>query len=154
MARIPLRMLPLLLIGIVLVLAAGLPWRVPHAGPVLAAAGYLAALLMLWQNRGRAWIPVVFIGAALNAAVIVANGGRMPVPPSAFERIDRPIPGPLLAGSDPHHVLAGPDTALGWLGDGFAFRAGQFALILSLGDMVLAVGVAGFVQAAALSTGT
>jgi hypothetical protein len=145
-------MFPLLLLGIVLVLASALPWRAPYAGPVLAAAGYFAALLMLWQNRDRAWMPVVFVGAAMNAAVILANGGRMPVPRWAFERVGRPIPGRLLAGADPHHVLAGPGTALGWLDDRFALHAGQFALILSPGDLVLAVGVAGFVQAASLSS--
>ena len=100
------------------------------------------------EPRSRPWLPVLLVGAALNAAVILANAGRMPVSPSVFERIGRPLPGSLLAGTDPRHVLAGPGSPLGWLGDRLAFHAGGFALIFSLGDLVMAVGLAGFVQAA------
>jgi len=146
-------MVPLLVIGIGLVLAAEVPWGSTIAGPALTAAGYLAAVVMLWQNRARPWLPVLLVGAALNAAVILANAGRMPVSRSVFERIGRPLPGPLLAGTDPRHVLAGPGSLLGWLADRLAFHAGGVALVFSLGDLVMAVGVAGFVQAVVVEGG-
>ena len=151
--RISLRMVPLLVVGIALVLAGGVPWGVSRLGPALVGAGYLAGLAMLWQNRGRPWIPILLIGAALNAAVILANAGRMPVAASMFERMGRPIPESLVVGSDPRHVLAGPGTALGWLGDRVAVHLGQFGVFLSIGDVVMAVGRAGFVQAALLEGG-
>lgn len=129
-----------------LVAAAEIRWRSPAAAPALAAAGYAAVCVMLWRNRDRPWLPVLFVGAALNGAVIAANGGRMPVSPSLFERMGRPVPGSLLAGTDPRHVLAGSGTHLGWLGDRLFVHAGQLALILSVGDVLLAIGLAGFVQ--------
>lgn len=141
-------MVSLLIVGLVLLSAAEIRWRSPAPAPVLTAAGYAAAILMLWRNRDRPWLRVLLVGAVLNAAVIVANAGRMPVSPSVFERIGRPVPRALLIGADPRHVLAGPDSPLVWLGDRLALHAGQLALVVSVGDLVLAVGLAGFVQSA------
>jgi len=147
LARASVRALPLLGAGVLLVVCAQLPQAAVPAR-LLVAAGYLAALGMLWINRDRPWLPLVLIGTALNAAVIVANGGRMPVARDAIERAGRTVGPALLAGADPRHVLAAPGSPLGVLGDRWAFHAGGFGVVLSAGDVLLAVGIAGFVQGA------
>lgn len=47
------------------------------------------ALLMaaLWRNRHLPGMPVIALGLLLNAAVITANGGFMPIEPAAVERL-------------------------------------------------------------------
>jgi len=115
---------------------------------LLVAAGYLGALVVLWINRDRAWLPLALIGAALNAVVIVANGGRMPVAPDAIARAGRPVGPALLAGADARHVLATPGSPFGILGDRWVLHLGGFGTVLSAGDVFLAVGLAGFVQGA------
>ena len=47
------------------------------------------ALLMaaLWQNRHLPGVPVIALGLLLNATVITANGGFMPIEPAAVERL-------------------------------------------------------------------
>lgn len=114
----------------------------------LLGAGYLAALISLWLNRHRAWLRVVLLGAALNAAAILANGGRMPVSGAALSRIAHPLMPAVHSGADPRYVLAGPGTPLSILGDILAVEVGGVGVVLSPGDVLMAVGIAGFVQAA------
>jgi len=128
------------------VLAAQLAWLPAPAPPILTSAGYLAALAMLAANR-RPWLLVVGAGAALNAAAIIANGGRMPVSPRALAIAGRPVSRALIAGTDPRHLLETPATLLRALDDRVAFHIGSLAGIVSPGDLLMAIGVAGFVQA-------
>lgn len=110
--------------------------------------GYLAAVGMLWLNRAQPWFPAVLLGTALNSAAILANGGRMPVSRPALERIGGSLAARIEAGVDPRHILAGPGTPFGFLGDQLAIGYRGFGLILSPGDLLLASGIAGLVQAA------
>lgn len=116
------RALPLLCAGALLVLLTRAPLTPASAAPVIVGAGYLAALLALWLNRDHPWIPAVFLGAALNAAAILANGGRMPVPGTVL-------------------------PPLSYLGDILRVELAGRGAIMSPGDVFMAVGVAGFVQA-------
>jgi hypothetical protein len=154
LARTSLRALPLLIVGVVLVAAAPLPIAAAVPAGLLIGAGYLAALGALWANRDQPYLWLAAVGAALNAAVIVASGGRMPVAQEAVERAGRPVGGTLLAGTDPRHVLAGPGSPLAALGDRWAVHVGALGLVLSPGDVVLAAAVACFVQAAMLGRGS
>ncbi len=108
--------------------------------------GYLAALRMLWLNRAQPWFPLLLLGTALNGAAILANGGRMPVSRTALERIGGALVAAVDAGADPRHVLAGPGTPLGFLGDQVALGYPGAGLIVSPGDLLLACGIAGLVQ--------
>lgn len=148
LAHASLRRFPWLVLGVLLLLAARLPWVPAPAAPFLVGAGYLAAIVMLVANRDHRWLLPVLSGAVLNAAVIVANGGRMPVSARALETAGRPAGHALLGGTDPRHVLATSGSPLGLLGDRLAFHIGGLAGIASPGDVLMAVGVAGFVQAA------
>ncbi len=114
----------------------------------LLGAGYLAALASLWLNRHDAWLRAVLLGAGLNAAAILANGGRMPVSGAALSRIAHPLIPAVHSGADPRYVLAGPGTPLSMLGDVLAAEIGGVGVVLSPGDVLMAVGIAGFVQAA------
>jgi uncharacterized protein DUF5317 len=142
------RALPLLGIATLLVLLARAPGMAARAGGVLVGAGYLAALVFLWLNRAHPGVLAILLGAALNAAAILANGGRMPVSGAALSRIAHPLlPGAYL-GVDLRHVPAGPGTPLSFLGDVLAVEVGGIGAIVSPGDVLMAVGVAGFVQSA------
>ncbi|ADP78874.1 DUF5317 family protein [Pseudofrankia inefficax] len=101
------------------------------------AAAVLAAILSA-ANRRIPGLLLLFIGLALNAAVIGANHGRMPVSTSAISSagIDRAD----VARSD-HYVLADHDTRLRYLGDVIAFPFWGAPAALSAGDVLIASGI-------------
>lgn len=142
------RALPLLAAAVLLVASARAPWVPPEDARVLLTAGYLAALGALWLNRTVPWCAVVLAGTALNAAAIVAGGGRMPVSPAALAPAGAALLRAVAAGADPRHVLAGPHTLAALLGDRVPLGAGRFAVVASPGDLLMALGIAGLVQAA------
>ncbi len=129
---------------VVLAATAPLPQTVAR---VLQGAGYVLALAVLWHNRRHPWSFPVFVGLGLNAVVIGLNGGRMPVAPDALARVARGLGLPGAAtGLDARHVIAGPGTRLAVLGDTVAVGMGRFGVIASPGDLLMALGIAGFVQ--------
>jgi len=107
-------------------------------------AGYLAVLVMLWLNRDRPWIPLVGVGAALNSLVIVVNKGQMPILPAALISTGYAPLGIV----DIRHIVAGPGTPLAVLGDSLPLHVGRFGAVVSPGDLLIALGIAGFIQAA------
>jgi hypothetical protein len=54
--------------------------------PAVMIASYGLLLAFLWANRGLSGMKLILLGAALNLAVIAANGGYMPVTRAALER--------------------------------------------------------------------
>jgi hypothetical protein len=72
----------------------------------------------------------------------------MPVSMGALEAAGRPVGSALVGGTDARHVLAAPGSPLGFLGDRLGFHVVNLAGVLSPGDVVMVVGVAGFIQAA------
>ncbi len=142
------RALPVLAAAVLLVVSARAPWMPPEAGRILVTTGYLAALGALWVNRTVPWCAVVLAGTALNAAAIVAGGGRMPVSPAALTSAGGALLRAMAAGADPRHVLATPRTLPALLGDSVPLGAGRFAVVVSPGDLLMALGIAGLVQAA------
>jgi hypothetical protein len=107
------------------------------------------ALLMtaLWQNRHLPGMPVIALGLLLNAAVITANGGFMPIEPDAVERIGHTsrVVEPQLGS----RVLMAKDlvlprnlTRLWLLSDVFVVALPYpFRTAFSLGDALLAAGI-------------
>lgn len=106
------------------------------------------ALLMaaLWQNRHLPGMPAIALGLLLNAAVITANGGFMPIEPAAVERLghaDRVVdPG---LGSRVNMakdvVLSRNLTHLWLLSDVFVVALPYpFRTAFSMGDALLAAG--------------
>ena len=117
----------------------------------LLAAGYAGLLLALWANRRLPGMAVAFVGVLLNAAAILVNGGWMPVwEPSLaaagfgladLDRLHVLLPGPL----DLTFLLrAGP------IGDVIPLPLPVLRNVLSIGDVVLSLGLAAFVLATLL----
>jgi hypothetical protein len=112
------------------------------AGPVYvgSTAAVLVAVLI---NLRLEWMPVVALGAAANLAAIVANGGAMPTTAEALATAG--LDGPGIATNSV--VLAHP--ALAPFTDIYAVPAWiPLANVFSIGDALVAVGVAGVIAAA------
>jgi Family of unknown function (DUF5317) len=145
LSRLSPRWLLLLMLAVAAVTAARAA-AVPFAlARRLVTGGYVLALAGLAVNLRLPWLWMAFIGATLNTAVIAANGGRMPVSAQVIRDVSSRL---VLGGATgPFYVLAGPQTALARLGDTLPLVAGGVGVILSPGDVLLALGVVGTVQA-------
>lgn len=107
----------------------------------LGSYGALAAF-GLANRHVRALIPIL-LGMILNGIAIAANGGRMPASGEALSA----------AGVGPEGSNVTDATRhLGFLGDVFALpRALPLANVFSIGDVLIALGVVGFVVSVALN---
>ncbi len=93
-------------------------------------------LVVNWRIRGMS---VVALGAGANTAVIAANGGLMPVDPSAAEASGWPLE--LWANGGYHNtILANADTHLAFLGDIIALPSSPITAAISVGDLLLFAG--------------
>ncbi|HLW59959.1 MAG TPA: DUF5317 family protein [bacterium] len=138
LGSVPLKNLPFLGIAVLLVLAARAASVPPVLARALLAAGDLGALIVLWRNRRLPWMPILFIGLALNTLVMLANGGRMPVTGQVLGLM-------ALGSGDPWYTAAGRGTRWAFLGDVLPVRVGVLGAVVSVGDLLMAVGLAGFV---------
>lgn len=113
-----------------------------HAGAVRVAqiASYALLLAFVLANRRIRGFGVLALGLASNAVAIVANGGLMPVERGALVAsgwsLDR-----YAHGVYHNTVLAGRGTHLAFLGDVFALPRLPLAAAMSIGDVILIVGV-------------
>jgi len=134
------RWAPLVLLGFgaqILLFSDAVAARVGDLGPVLYVASTLLVVVAVVRNHDVAGMPLVAVGAACNLAAIVANGGFMPASPAAMAALGKAAP-TIYSNSA---VLAQP--ALAPLTDIFALPSWlPFHNIFSLGDVILAVGVA------------
>lgn len=147
LARASLRGMPLLGAALALALLARVPVMAPAVGRVLQGLAYLAALAVVWQNRSHPWALVILVGLGLNALVLTLNTGRMPVSERALAGVTHVIDSQAAtADLDARHFIVGPGTRLPQLGDVVAVGAWGIGVVLSPGDLVLAIGLAGFVQ--------
>jgi hypothetical protein len=87
----------------------------------------------------------ILLGGALNATVILANG-RMPYSESAAPVAHILADRQAHAAPSPKHVDADEHTRLLWLGD--IIPVAPIGMVISVGDVVLLVGVAGLTAAA------
>lgn len=119
-------------------------------GPLIYIGSVLASLSAILLNLHIPGMKIMAIGAALNALVIIANGGYMPSTEEALaragkletvERAEARAPGDdwVLTNSK----IADDDTRLLFLGDVIAIPEGvPMANVISIGDIVLAFGAA------------
>ena len=119
--------------------------------PLLALA-YGILIVALWVNRTRPGIGMALVGSVLNATAILANGGFMPV-------WDQALRGAELSPSDIlspiHFLLATTDASefllrAGPLGDVIPIPIPMIRNVLSIGDVLLALGLAFFAFASLL----
>lgn len=115
--------------------------RVGSLGPALYVGSTLVVFAVLLRNLDLPGLPVVALGAALNLLAIVANGGYMPSDPGAWQALSGVAALPTDDFSN--SALMNPGTALPWLGDIFVLpRPIPFANVFSIGDVLIAVGIA------------
>ena len=138
-----LRLWPALLLGVVLQWVPELLGASESAAFPAVVGSSLSLAAFAVANLRLTGIPVVLVGLVLNMAVIFPNGG-MPVRPSAVVRAGIVGPGQVVSvdfGSKRH--LERDDDVLVLLGD--VVPLAPLGEVLSLGDLVLAAGVANVV---------
>jgi hypothetical protein len=110
----------------------------------------MASLFVMLMNRQIPGMPVIAIGAFLNAVVITANGGYMPSPESALNESDRlqhvQVDEQKKADNEwilSNSTVADDDTRLRFLGDVIPIPDSvPLANVISIGDIILAIGAA------------
>lgn len=107
------------------------------------AASYPMGLAFVWLNRDVPGLWLIAAGALANGIAIVANGGVMPTTTDALEAAGLDVDPSVFANS-----AALADPRLLFLGDVFAIPSWlPFANVFSVGDVLIAVGVAYTVHA-------
>ena len=129
--------------------AARAGWRPPGGWP----RTWLAVLAGVLVLSALAMAPLAVLSHlgfdSLNALVIGLNGGRMPVSERALVGVTHLAdPEAAAASLDARHFIVGPNTRLGQMGDVVAVSAWGIGAALSPGDLLMALGLAGFVQGA------
>jgi hypothetical protein len=125
--------------------------RISHVVPRRFDSGlhiltYVLLLAFLALNVRYRSLAISALGLAANTAVILANGGRMPISLHAWTASGRPGAAITAHGFYNNNVLAGPHTALAWLGDIFALPASvPLATAFSGGDLLIFFGAIAFV---------
>jgi hypothetical protein len=109
----------------------------PDGSPALHKAVHIATYVLigvfLWCNRRLPGVPVIGLGAFLNALVITLNEGQM----AASRTAERLAGLHLRAGFDNSAPLAHPHLL--WLGDIIPWP-GPLPNVLSIGDLLIYVG--------------
>lgn len=112
-------------------------------GIVLQVVVYCMLLTWFWMNRHYLGILVIGAGCLMNALVIMANGGRMPVDEALVKALisDNELIRQLA--DDGKHIIAGKGIKLRFLADiihpPYFFSWGM--QVVSIGDLVVAAGL-------------
>lgn len=141
-----LRLAPLAILGLLIQLVLftePVARVVGDAGPVVYTASTGAVFVAVLANLRLSGLPIVALGAFLNLAAIVANGGFMPADPAAL----------VVAGMSPAEAYSNSavvaDPLLRPLTDVYAIPASvPLANVFSVGDVLIGIGVAVAIAAA------
>jgi uncharacterized protein DUF5317/MFS transporter len=118
------------------------------AKPPLHVASYVLLLVFVIANLRQPGLVIAAAGFTCNVVAIVANGGRMPITPATWRAI-APSTFPLRSHQSDNNVVVAAHAHLAWLGDIFPLpRIIPFANAISVGDLLLLVGVTTFVYRA------
>lgn len=147
LADIELRLWWLLILGFVIQAVAGLfpSWGfVQAAGPWILVASYIPIVVAVTANREKAGMWLAGVGILMNLSVIIANQG-MPVLTGAITAAsDFTIDNPVVANFK--HVPYDDETVLGFLADVIPLRVFGQGHVISLGDVLLAIGLGRFLE--------
>jgi hypothetical protein len=120
----------------------------------LLMLGVLAENVVVDEYNRLAWL-IIFAGIALNTLAIVANGGHMPQSPEAAAAVWGAdyVRADAYSGHLENVSWMGPDSTLAWLCDILPLpRWMPLPNVLSIGDIVLALGAGGWILRNALRT--
>ncbi|MCA1032179.1 DUF5317 domain-containing protein [Bacillus timonensis] len=110
-------------------------------------ASYVLLFLFVFYNRHLQGFLYIAIGMAMNLLVMAVNKGRMPVDVDAARALAPEDLPALLAGEYGKHIAISDGTYLNFLGDIFFLKFPYpRPIIVSLGDIVLSIGVFLFIQ--------
>lgn len=159
LANLELRWISLLVTAFVLQYAAldlslrGLGW-VKAVGPWLFMGTFLLLLVGLGVNWQHRELRLVALGIFLNFLVIAANGGHMPVSPTAIEAAGlEGLTKALEEGTYFTHTAMQAGSRLAFLGDVFVLPPPYpRPRVFSIGDALMAVGVFWLIQRVMLSS--
>lgn len=117
------------------------------ATPYLYVTSLVLVLVALLLNLRTAGLPLAAAGVGLNLVCILANGGYMPTPRWAAEAAGIageyvPLAGGPAGASVYAYSIMYSRPKLAFLGDVLVLPMGRFAAALSIGDVLLALGVA------------
>jgi hypothetical protein len=122
--------------------AALLALAVGRLVPALHAAGWILATMLIAlftaANRRLPGLHLLLIGITLNAIVITANGGKMPVSLWGADRAG--VPSADIRASD-YHTPSGADTVLRPATDVIPLAFPSVPAVLSIGDVFIASGL-------------
>jgi hypothetical protein len=120
-----------------------LPGETSDLRLALHASTYPMGLVFVWINRDVPGLWIIAVGALANGVVIIANGGVMPTTAEALRTAGLAVDPDVFANS-----AAFSDPRLLFLGDVFATPSWMpFANVFSVGDVLIALGVAYTVHA-------
>lgn len=111
----------------------------PQAGAFLMIGSYLLLLYLGYCNWESTAFRVLGVGTLLNALVIIANGGRMPVDLALAAQLSYEISG-LTGDGFMQHVALHEGTRLGFLADIILLRF-PIPRVISIGDIFAVVGL-------------
>jgi MFS family permease len=139
-------------LGLQILLFAGAPrlLHLPLSDSAAHIATYAALIVFVIANIRQPGFVFAAAGCALNTIAIAANGGRMPVSLASWVATGRNAE-ELTSHGVYNNVVLASGAHLGWLGDVFPLpRIVPLANALSIGDLLLIVGVATFAFRASL----
>lgn len=117
---------------------------VPQWGGLLVSIAYLFTLLFFFYNREHEDIRIFLIGWFLNAIVIWANLGRMPIDLDQARKLRYSLE-PIINGTDFKHSVLSDATNLPFLAD-IIYMPFPVARVISIGDVFIILGAFLLVQ--------
>lgn len=130
-------------LGASLLLQFSAPYM-PQIAGILVSVSYILILAFFYCNREYEDIRIFMIGWLLNALVIWANFGKMPVDIDQAKKLSTPIE-PLIQGTDFKHIALTEATNLPFLAD-FIFKPIIIPRVISIGDIFIMLGTFLLVQ--------
>lgn len=119
-----------------------IPVEIEEIAPLFFAVSYMMLIAGCAFNLDQWEMIVVLSGVVLNFAVVIANGGYMPVSREILEASGYPLNELKNARIDMNHILTGDDTRLRFLADNIPLtRLYPMKKIISLGDILMSAGV-------------
>lgn len=119
-------------------------WSKP-TGITLILASYIPLLVMVILNRNKPGMWLAGLGILMNFSVIASNGG-MPVLEGAAI-VAGGFPESVNISGDYKHLILDENTRLAFLADVIPLRVIGQGQVISLGDVLLAVGLGRFLEA-------
>lgn len=108
-------------------------------GNFLISLSYIFILLFFYSNRTYEEIRIFMIGWFLNAVVILANMGKMPVDLEKASMINDTFSSEIVNGINYKHIPLTEDTLLPFLGD-IIYMPYIVPKIISIGDVFVMIG--------------